>query len=684
MRFGSVCSGIEAASVAWASLGWEAAWFAEVDKAASLVLAYRYPNVPNYGDMTKLAAMVLAGEIEAPDVLVGGTPCQDFSIAGLRAGLAGDRGQLTLAFIVLANAIDQVRALKGLPPCIIVWENVPGVLNHESNPLGCFLAGLAGDDEALEPGPRPDGSRSSAYWTWDKAKQRHRPKWPNAGAAFGPQRAVAWRVLDAQYFGLAQRRRRVFAVARAREGFDPAALLFEFDGLRRDTAPRREAGEGVAGTAASCAASGGLATGQQTEGRSASQAFGGGKHCNSTDVSTAVTAHAGGRFDLDTETFVVEGFGGVAPRVGFSPEVSPTLRAGGNQTGGDRPPGTDVDTVDSLIVVEPLPFDTTQITHPSNGSSPKHGDPCHPLAAAGHAPCIAFSSKDWGADASDDLSPTLRARRHAESHANAGIPPAIAFYPTNREPENGNCVDFSPTLTAGNGPVPGIAYSVALRGRDGGATAELGDNLAGCLRASGGGGDKPYVLAPVCVTGDITHTLKADGFDASEDGTGRGQPIVPASLYSIMPMNSGRDFKACEMDVAQPLMAGGPVGGNQGGDYVLETQAMEVRLLMLVECERLQGFPDGHTRVPVRHYKARRITKNRPVDLWEPAPQGGWWLMAADGPRYKQCGNSMATLVMKWIGTRIVEHLEAANDPAMELLGHNGGPPLDPIAAVLG
>jgi hypothetical protein len=149
MRFGSVCSGIEAASVAWHPLGWEAAWLAEIEPFPSSVLAHHYPGVPNLGDMTKLAARVLAHEIEAPDVLVGGTPCQAFSVAGLRQSLDDDRGQLTIKFLELADAIDNVRRTRGEPECIIVWENVPGVLSTKDNALGCFLAGLAGETEPL-------------------------------------------------------------------------------------------------------------------------------------------------------------------------------------------------------------------------------------------------------------------------------------------------------------------------------------------------------------------------------------------------------------------------------------------------------------------------------------------------------------------------------------------------------
>lgn len=283
MKYGSVCSGIEAASKAWEPLGWKPAWFSEIEPFPSAVLAHHWPEVTNLGDMTKIADAVRAGEVEAPDVLVGGTPCQAFSIAGLREGLSDDRGQLTLSYVELANAIDAKRRERGEPQAIIVWENVPGVLSSKDNAFGCFLAGLAGESSELQPAGG---------------------KWTHAGCVSGPERVIAWRVLDAQFFGVAQRRRRVFVVASARRGFDPAAVLFELDSVRRDSAPRRETQKAVAALTARGVGTCGADDNQAQAGHLI--AFGGGNTAGHIDVATACTAH-GIRLDFDTETFAVHG-----------------------------------------------------------------------------------------------------------------------------------------------------------------------------------------------------------------------------------------------------------------------------------------------------------------------------------------------------------------------------------------
>lgn len=223
IRYGSVCSGVEAASLAWEPLGWQPAWFAEIEPFPAAVLAHRWPHVVNHGDMTRITDGILAGDIEAPDVLVGGTPCQAFSVAGLRGSLSDARGNLTLEFVRIFDAIDAVRRRGGKSPAVAVWENVPGVLNTHDNAFGCLLGALCGSDGALQPA----GGR-----------------WTDAGVV-SDRRLVAWRILDAQYFGVPQRRRRVFVVAGV-GAIDPTEILFERAGVRGHFEPRRTAGEDIA------------------------------------------------------------------------------------------------------------------------------------------------------------------------------------------------------------------------------------------------------------------------------------------------------------------------------------------------------------------------------------------------------------------------------------------------------
>ena len=225
--YGSICSGIEAATVAWKGLG-KPLWFSEIDPFPCAVLAYHYPDVPNFGDMTMLAEKILKQEIPAPDVLVGGTPCQAFSVAGLRNSLDDERGNLTLQLIHILEAIDYVRYKNEQPPCVLVWENVPGVLSTKDNAFGHLLAGLVQECEPLQPTGR---------------------KWTNAGYVHSA-RTIVWRILNAQYFGLAQRRKRVFLVASARKR-SVAEILIEQKGMRGDFKASRSSKEILAAFAES-------------------------------------------------------------------------------------------------------------------------------------------------------------------------------------------------------------------------------------------------------------------------------------------------------------------------------------------------------------------------------------------------------------------------------------------------
>lgn len=554
VSYGSVCSGIEAASVAWHCLGWQPAWFAEIEKFPSAVLAYRWPDVSNLGDMTQIAAAIRAGKIDAPDVLVGGTPCQAFSVAGLRNGLADERGQLTLAFVDLVNAIDEKRREQGKPPVIVVWENVPGVFSSKDNAFGCFLAGLAGESCALEsPGKR----------------------WSNAGYVLGPERAVAWRVLDAQFFGVAQRRRRVFVVATARGDIDPAKILFESEGLRRNTPPSRKARQIITPDAGYRVANGSHWDGEHNPHPTLNQSFntggigasnqevfsqrGSGLVCQTqyaNELAGTLTARHDSSPCIDRGMNVVGTYRMVAFGEYSSDETASTVKARDHKDATDLAV-TYSDVSRALLAKSNDSMDETLQTYAIHGTQ----DPCT-LSNMAHTlgrnhgqenAVIAFSSKDSGHDASNNISPTLRAGNSVNGNQNAGSPPAVAY-----------------AFKAGQGSkAHGIGY-------------------------------------------------------ATEQS---------------------------------PTLTSANSGSNQAPAIM---QNMAVRRLTPVECERLQGFPDNHTLIPTQ--KRKQLTAEEYSYLRHHRPEltaEQAYRLAADGPRYKAIGNSMAVPVMRFIGSRIEEALRA-------------------------
>lgn len=509
LRFLSVCSGIEAASVAWPQ--WQAVAFAEIEKFPAAVLAHHYPNVPNLGDFTKIETNTL-GRV---DILCGGTPCQAFSIAGQRGSLDDERGNLSLEFVRLAHELAAGNGLRN-----VVWENVPGVLSTKDNAFGCFLAGLVGATDALPP---PKGRR-----------------WPNAGMVAGPKGRAAWRALDAQYFGLAQRRKRVIVVADFGNGADPAAVLFERAGMSGNYPPSRETGQGVAGGAADCFSASSIGA------------------YRSADVSGADRAAGGGSG------------GGSENLVAFAPEIA---RCDATREGSSQ----DYES-------------TTMVAVGVNGP-------------------ISHALKAEGADASEDG--TVRGT------------PIIAFGKAIQTAgHQGDRVvgegDAHPSLNSQGGNNGGgsgalvLAQTVALRGREGGATAELGGDIATALRASTGGGDKPHVLAEVHPT-----LCREPGGPGSQDWQ------IHAAVY--------------------------------------HTSA--VRRLTPRECERLQGF---QFRVTPDYHQAWQDESGR---WWSPDYTRIPWRgkpasECPDGPRYKALGNSWAVPLFTWLGARITRLMPAiaAND----------------------
>ena len=657
-QYGSVCSGIEAATVAWHPLGWRAEWFAEIEPFPSAVLAHHWPEVSNLGDMTKLASRVLAGSIAAPDVLVGGTPCQAFSVAGMRAGLDDPRGQLTIKYVELADAVDHVRPAGD--ECVIVWENVPGVLSDKGNAFGCFLGALVGESDALQP----SGG-----------------KWTDAGCVYGPRRTAAWRVLDAQYFGLAQRRRRVFVVASARAGFDPAAVLFESEGMRRDTAPRRGEGQDASRAASLCAA------------------FGGNNTSGPIDIAPArnACASASGRMDFESEAFIVHGT--------QDPCVSTdTAFALGRNNGAEN----------AVFAIQAGALRTNPMSGPDGVG-----------VQADHAYTLEARSEVQAVCVTGDITHTLKA-------------------------DGFDGFDGSEDGTGRGQPI----VSVALRGMDGGATAELGDELAGCLRASSGGGDKPHALVSSAVRRltprecerlqgfpESTFTLAIEvcaeesresvscaGLDSAAKRREQSAPVVARVLIDcerlqVLQPSAGRSMSNAPSAVAQresrqPTLT---------GDFVRLAALTLQELEREIRAGRVESLPSisgssrplsgsAHARLSGRVIDelvsdAERLTKDASlctksitsqlgrnsqslgstleislccvaaaivssipkttqpgssfvviVETTSPYTLIPWRGKPAeecpDGPRYKAIGNSKAVPVVRWIGRRIKQQLE--------------------------
>lgn len=213
---GSLCSGIEVASLVFNPLGVRTLWMSEIADFPSSLLAAKFPGVPNLGDMTRIADLIDTGEATTPDIICGGTPCQAFSLAGWRNGTDDDRGRLTLKYIDIIDAADRQRQSRGLGRAVFLWENVEGVLTDKTNAFGCFLARLLGADRPLEA-----------------------RKWTSAGIVRGKSRNVAWRVLDAKYFGVPQQRRRVYLLGGGKD-FNPEDVLFERGGVIADPLKTRK------------------------------------------------------------------------------------------------------------------------------------------------------------------------------------------------------------------------------------------------------------------------------------------------------------------------------------------------------------------------------------------------------------------------------------------------------------
>ncbi len=381
IQYISLFSGIEAATVAWHPLGWQPAAFAEIDKFCCELLAHYYPDVPNLGDITQITQ----DQVEALgniDVVVFGSPCQDLSVAGQRGGLKdGTRSNLFFAGVQVARWSQARFAL---------WENVPGAFSsNHGDDFGTVVGSLVG----LAGVPVPSC------------------RWRNEGAAVGPLGMLEWSVLDAQFFGVAQRRRRVFALLDTGDWSNRPPILLEPHGLRGDPPARGEARQEVAGTlgGGSCQQGPRTDTDRMTFLPVAGTLQASGKAAGSAtqqDVEAGMLipelaepiatseartyTHEGNMYRLrncvpdvapSVTSKMAKGTGGPAGDECQNLIVANSLQASDGDHGHRSPRG---DGSDNLVV-----FDSTQVTHPENRSNPQPGAPCHTLAKGQAAPCVA-------------------------------------------------------------------------------------------------------------------------------------------------------------------------------------------------------------------------------------------------------------------------------------------------------
>jgi DNA-cytosine methyltransferase len=538
----SVCSGVEAATVAWHDLGWKAVAYSEIEKFPSEVLAHHYPTVPNMGDMTKYKEWNFN---ESINLLVGGTPCQSFSVAGLRKGLEDPRGNLALTYIGL---LDKFR------PKWCVWENVPGVLSSNGGrDFGSFLGALV-----------------------------------ECGYGF------AYRVLDAQNFGVPQRRRRVFVVGCLGDWEAPAKVLFERESLCGDIKKSRKSREAT-----------------------------------TRDSKESVGALCARDYKGVGSQYVNEGkcvVDGVVTTTGSDKNIFGTLMANaadkqwlGNQ---------EAFTGDYHIVSR-----STKVfeTHPADSRVKEMGDVCQTVTSrwgtgGGNVPIAvqdvtgrdkAQNGKGWS---DEGVSYTV------DTHATQGVVHSVSFEPgiTRREGNPSRVVDeLSSTLRADMGDNQvAVAYSIRedAKANNFSATELEVTPALQALRPSVQSHHAQTFIAEAVdvynqtIDGQITATLtEACG------GTNTSGPKIMSRSFNV---NARPDEMRLEDEKS------GTLTNSQNSGLL---HGMAVRRLTPVECERLQGFPDNYTNIP-----------------WKGKD-------APDSARYKAMGNSMAVPVMRWVGQRIQE-----------------------------
>lgn len=545
MRYLSVCSGIEAASVAWDTLGWKAVGFSEIEAFPCAVLSERFPDVPNFGDMTKYADWPLKeGDF---DILIGGTPCQSFSVAGLRKGLADPRGNLALVYL---GIVDRFK------PKWVVWENVPGVLSSgDGKDFGAFLSGLS-----------------------------------ELGYGF------AYRVLDAQYFGVAQRRRRVFVIGHREDWRLAAGVLFESEGNSRNYPQRgRNREKSTQDILQGIEAPGTISV---TRANTMSNGIG-------VRLESAPTLDTTGPCAIITQADPEAiGLDYECNSSSIDDAIGPLLK--GSPTGGGHP----------LPAVMCPSQPEVQSIHETGQGFWVESDVAGTLRAEG---------ENRPSRPSHVIAHTLTAcHRSSEDGCGRGIPLVEAKAPVVAPLNLQNVIRHNETETrtgVGIGDVSDPAFTLQAGHHHGVIVAEQdAPEVATCIRSSG------------------TGTARI------EDQTGQDNVVAvlieqPLALANCLTRRMHKGINSTVDEGQTPIIAStitrhnadnvSTAGANPGVVNAISANS-GVRRLTPVECERLQGFPDNWTAINFRGH-----------------------CPAADGPRYRALGNSMAVPVIRWIGQRI-------------------------------
>ena len=600
------------------------------------------------GDITKIHG----DEIEPVDCITFGSPCQDLSIAGRRAGLAGERSGL---FVEAVRIIKEMRkATNGMYPTFAIWENVPGAFSsNNGDDFRAVLEELACVEQpnAVIPGP-PRGGR-----------------WSKAGAIAGNGWSLAWRQLDSQYFGVAQRRKRI-ALILDLGGQRAGEILFERTSLSRHPDPRIQAWKEVAGLTANRPAGNdrmvgagflcGSSRNADSRGTEADRAgkseaeerTSGDKCCEAAAYTLKIRSGcAGGGKGALVQTEKTGTLSTIQDQTIFQLIQEPTYCISGNtvdrktnQNGtGVRESGAfTVNTVDrhavayalqnqNLCIDDALPFDTTQITSKVNKSNPQWGDPCHPLAAAAHPPAAVIRISD------EEMPVQPMVLESNQVHATVT--------------QNGICPTLPASMGLGGGYVPMITDHPADRpvvfenhAQDARYKEAPTCSPTGYDRWGTGGGNTPLVAVPRQVTSYGIGNGQAHAY-ASKEKSGTLDTMHDAQAVAIEysgclnPWDTQARRVYGEDGTFPALPSRESAGGNQQAVLAGQRTRWIVRRLTPTECERLQGYPDGWT--DIGEWTDTKGKKHKP----------------ADSPRYKALGNSIALPQWFWIAQKMKSYM---------------------------